>query len=148
MLTPLIICALVLALLASLFFSLLTYSLRDFVHARLAAEMERRNLSRYRNSILDHTDDYVFITATLRLIINLAILIGILRLVEATAWPREAQYLVALLIACVVTFFCSVVIPHAVSRHAPEQIIILFIPLLHVCRIIFLPTVRLHALCR
>ena len=143
MLTPFIICALVLALLASLFFSTLTYSLRDFAHARLAEKMERRNLGRYRDSFLAHIGDFVFVTATLRLIINMAILIGILRLFEGLGWPLEMQYLAALFITGVLTFICSVLVPHAVARHAPEQIIILCIPLLHVCRIVFLPAVQL-----
>ena len=143
MLTSLIICAILLALLASLFFSTLTYSLRDFVHARLAEEMDRRNLSHYRESILDHTADFIIVTATLRLIVNMAILIGILRLFANSAWPLDLQYFAALLIAGVLTFFCSVIIPHAVALHAPEQIIILCIPLLHVCRTIFLPAVHL-----
>ncbi|HEY1686320.1 MAG TPA: hemolysin family protein [Tepidisphaeraceae bacterium] len=143
MLTPFIICALVLALLASLFFSMLTYSLRDFVHARLVEEMDKRNLSRYRESIVEKSADFVFVTATLRLIINMAILIGVLRLLNNLDWSLEWQYLAALIITGVLTFFCSVMIPHAVAKHAPEQIIILFIPLLHFCRMVFLPAVRL-----
>src|ERR1700684_3054683 len=87
MLTSLIICAILLALLASLFFSTLTCSLRDFVHARLAEEMDRRNLSQYRELILDHTADFIIVTATLRLIVNMAILIGILRLFANSVWP-------------------------------------------------------------
>lgn len=143
MLTPFIICALLIALLASLFFSTLTYSLRDFVHARLIEEMERRDLTAYRDSFLGHTADFAFITTTLRLIVNMAILIGVLRLLESTQWAIEWQYLAALLITGILTFICSVVIPHAVARHAPEKIISLFIPLLHFCRIIFLPAVNL-----
>lgn len=139
----LIICAIALALIASLFFSTLSYSLRDFVHARLAEEMERRNLAQYRDSILNNVPDYVFISATIRLIVNMVVLIGVLRLFENTHLSLELQYLFALLITGVLTFFCAVLIPHAVSRHAPEQIIILFIPLLHVCRTIFSPAVGL-----
>ncbi|HWB54466.1 MAG TPA: hemolysin family protein [Tepidisphaeraceae bacterium] len=142
MLFALVICAIAIALLASLFFSTLTYSLRDFVRARLAEEMDKRNLSRYRDSIFNHTTDFVFITAMLRLIVNLAILIGVLRLFETTHLSLHAQYLAALLITGFLTLFFSVLIPHAVARHTPEEIIIPFIPLLHVCRIIFLPAAK------
>lgn len=139
MLLFLVICAILVGLVISLLFSTLTYSLRDFVRNRLAGEMDARGLSRYEHSILDHTSDLIFITATLRLIINMAILIGILGLLSGSALSIELQYLIALLVTGVLTFFCSVLVPHTIARHAPEQTIILFVPLLHVCRLIFLP---------
>jgi CBS domain containing-hemolysin-like protein len=138
-----VIISIAVALVLSLFFSTLTYSLRDFSRGRLGEEMVARGKGKYLQPTLEHTSDLVFVTAVLRLFTNMVILVCVLRMFHSTGWSLKWQYAGALAVTGVTTFCSSVMIPHALARHAPERVIVMFAPLLHALRKLSLPATQL-----
>jgi putative hemolysin len=128
---------------SSFLFSALTYSLREYSRPKLSDYLERHDLERWFDWINDHIDDLVIVTAVLRLFSNALVLVFVLHLFEPTGYDTWLQYLLALLVTGLITFFCSVTIPHAISRHAAEKFIALFIRPLYAMRLLLLPATRL-----
>ena len=115
----LVIAAIFVGALASLVFSTLTYSLRDFSRARLTDILTRRGKLEYVGPTLEHTSDLIFVTAVFRLFSNILVLIGVLRLFQERDYYSVGwQYFLSVVVTGIVTLFCSVAIPHALSRHA------------------------------
>jgi putative hemolysin len=140
----LVIAGIVAAALASLLFSMLTYSLRDFSRARLTDVLTRRGKLEYVGPTLEHTSDLIFVTAVFRLFSNILVLIGVLRLFQERAYYTIGwQYFLSVVVTGIITLFCSVIIPHALSRHAAEQIIAVFVALLHGLRAVLMPVTKL-----
>jgi CBS domain containing-hemolysin-like protein len=131
------------AALVSLVFSSLTYSLRDFSRVQLAERLERRGLSRYFDPTIANASDLILVTAVFRLLGNLLVLIGWLRLLHETGLHIGLQYALGSLGALLLTLFVSVAIPHALARHAGETLIALCIIPLHAMRSILMPIVKL-----
>jgi len=75
--------ALIISVIASQWFSTLSYALRDLSRTRLQAYLEKHHKSELFESIISHTGDLIFITAVLRLLSNLSIFIAFLRLLSA-----------------------------------------------------------------
>ena len=63
----------VLASVLSFFFSTMTYSLREFSHARLADFLGHRDADRWYDTITENTPDLVFLTAVFRQFSNILI---------------------------------------------------------------------------
>ena len=141
--TGIILLAIAVAALLSLLFSTLTYSLRDFSRAKLQDALERRGHADYLEPTVEHASDLIFVTAVGRLFANILILVGVLRLLNQTEYRLGVQYLLAVLIAGLISLFSSVAIPHAASRHAAEPAIALFIRFLHGLRLAMLPVTKL-----
>ena len=140
----LVISAIFVAVLASLLFSTLTYSLRDFARARLTDILTRRGKLDYVGPTLQHSSDLIFVTAVFRLFSNILVLIGVLRLFQERAYYGVGwQYLLSVVVTGIITLFCSVIVPHALSRHAAEQIIASFVGLLHALRAVLMPVTKL-----
>ncbi len=132
------------AALSSLVFSTLTYSLRDFSRTRLTDILTRRGKVHYVGPTLEHSSDLIFVTAVFRLFSNILVLIGVLRLFQERAYYGVGwQYFFAVVVTGIITLICSVIIPHAVSRHAAEQFIGSFIALLHGLRALLMPVTKL-----
>ncbi|HYO09220.1 MAG TPA: CNNM domain-containing protein, partial [Tepidisphaeraceae bacterium] len=141
-----LVAGIALAAAMTLFFSTLTYSLRDFSRAKLTNLLERANLSRYAGSTVENASDLIFVTAVGRLFANILALIGVLRLLHDTAFSLGAQYLLAVLITAAIHLMFSVTIPHVIARHAAEPVIATFIRFLHGLRLAMLPVTKLmHA---
>jgi putative hemolysin len=139
----LIIFAIAVAALLSLLFSTLTYSLRDFSRARLNEELEKRGKAGYLQTTVEHASDLIFVTAVFRLVANILVLVGVLRLLNETRYPLGVQYLLAVFIAGVICLFTSVALPHSISRHAAEPTVAVFIRFLHGLRLTLLPVTKL-----
>jgi CBS domain containing-hemolysin-like protein len=140
----LIILGITIAVAGSLLFSTLTYSLRDFSRARLTDTLTRRGKLEYVGPTLEHTNDLIFVTAVFRLFSNILVLVGVLLIFyERTHYAVGWRYFLSILITGVITLFCSVIIPHALSRHAAEQITASFVGLLHGLRAILMPVTKL-----
>jgi putative hemolysin len=139
----LVIAAVAAATLLSLFFSTLTYSLRDFSRARLESSLERRNKLEYLEPTVEHASDLIFLTAVGRLLANILILIGVLQLLNFTHYGLGVKYLLAVAITAVIHLFFSVAIPHALSRHAAEPVIAVFIRFLNGVRLAAWPVTKL-----
>ena len=67
---------------ASLFFSILSYALRDFSRARLGDYLDVHGKSRLLEPIVEQTHDLIFVTAMGRLVANVVILLCMLRVFE------------------------------------------------------------------
>jgi len=124
---------------ASLFFSILSYALRDFSRARLGDYLDVHGKSRLLEPIVEQTHDLIFVTAMGRLVANVVILLCMLRVFENPQRGWLLHYFLATLVTVVITLFCSVAIPHAVSQHASEAVIGVFGGFLLVLRIVCAP---------
>ena len=138
-----LIAGIFLAVMASLFFSTLTYSLRDFSRTRLADYLEMHDRSRWLDPTLDHRQDLTFITAAWRLLANVVILLGMLRLFSSLVLSLRLAYFLATIATLMVTLLCSVAIPHAAARYAGAKFIGAFAAFLHLLRIGMWPVIKL-----
>lgn len=111
------------AAIASLIFSSLSYSLRDFSRPRLEEWLQRHRRPACLPEILDHTPDHVLTTAVLRLLANILILVLSLALVQQLTLANWTEYLIASLFAGVICLFVAVAIPQAIARHVGEPLI-------------------------
>ena len=142
-----VIFAIAVAASMSLFFSTLTYALRDFSRARLETALDRRGKLDYLEPTVEHASDLIFVTAVGRLFSNILVLIGVLHVVDHTTDYRlGVVYLISVAMTAVIHLFCSVAIPHAISRHAAEPTIAIFIRFLHGLRLAAWPIIKvMHA---
>jgi CBS domain containing-hemolysin-like protein len=131
------------AALGSLLFGMLTYSLREFSRAKLEASLERTGRSEWLERTLDRAPDLAFVTAIVRLFCIILLLVGFLRLTAMTDLRLSIQYLIAVLLTGFISIVLSVAIPHAVARHAAEQVIGYTLPLLHGMYAVLAPAVKL-----
>jgi len=139
----LVVAGFMLAACASLLFSSLTYSLRDFSRARLSESLTRRGKAERFDSIIAQSNELIFVTAVIRLLSNILILIFILRLFHETRWQLEFQYLASVCVAIGVSLLLSVAIPNAIATHVGERLIAFFISPLQALRMIFTPITRI-----
>src|SRR4051794_1645776 len=139
----LIIAGIALAGIASLFFSTLTYSLRDFARPRLQEHMERLGHGELFDRIADHAGDLIFVTAVGRLFANILVLIFILRLFQETHHALWLQYLYGVVVSGVITLFMSVAIPHAAAKYAAEACIASVAGFLNGLRIAMSPVTKI-----
>jgi CBS domain containing-hemolysin-like protein len=137
--TVLLWAVIVLSIVASLFFSVLSYALRDFSRARLGDYLDLHGKSRLLEPLVEQTHDLIFVTAMARLVVNVVILLCMLRVFESPSRGWFVHYLLATLVTVVITLFCSVAIPHAVSQHASEGVIGVFGGFLLMLRIVCTP---------
>src|SRR5687767_2525735 len=139
----LVIAWIVAAAVLSLFFSSLTYSLRDFSRARLGDVLEKKGLTEYLETTLEHANDLIFVTAVGRLLANILAVIGVLRLLHEFHLALWAQYVLTIVFAAMIHVVFSVAFPHAISRHASASTIAAFIRFLHGLRLAMLPVTSL-----
>jgi CBS domain containing-hemolysin-like protein len=133
----------VLSILASLFFSVLSYALRDFSRARLGDYLDLHGKSRLLEPIVEHTSDLIFVTAMARLVMNVVILLCMLRVFDSGQRGWYVHYLLATLVTVVVTLLASVAIPHAAAEHAPEVMVGVFARPLLLLRVVLTPVTKI-----
>ncbi len=138
----LLVIAIGVATLLVLFFSSLTYSLRDFSRAKLTDLLEKSGQSRYLEPTLANASDLIFVTAVGRLLANILVLIGVLRMLHDRDLPLGVQYLLAVIITLIISLIASVMIPHAIARHAAEPTVVTFIRFLHGMRLAMFPVTK------
>jgi CBS domain containing-hemolysin-like protein len=140
--TVLLWAVIVLSIVASLFFSVLSYALRDFSRARLGDYLDLHGKSRLLEPLVEQTHDLIFVTAMARLVANVVILLCMLRVFENAQRGWLVHYFLATLVTVVITLFCSVAIPHAVSQHASEAVIGVFGGFLLLMRFVCAPVTK------
>ncbi len=139
----LLVGGLVIATLASLLFSSLTYSLRDFSRARLEEFLERRGtVGSWLQATLEYAGDLIFVTAVGRLFANILILVFVLRLFHDTGYPLAVQYGLSVAITGVISLLCSVAVPHAIAEYYAEPLIGTFAAPLHALRWVLAPLAK------
>ena len=127
----------------SLFFATLTFALRDLSRPKLEIQLKRRNMvERWLEKTLAVRDDLAFVTAVLRLIANILLLVGVLHFLLTLGWPEWARYLGAVTITGVITLLASVALPHALAQHAGEALVASQVRLLHALRLVMRPVTR------
>jgi putative hemolysin len=133
----------VIASLLSLFFSTLTYSLRDFSRVRLEEFLEKRGKKEWFEPTITHVNDLIYVTALCRLLANTCVLIAFLLAFRFEGTSITLQYTLSMIASMIVCLFCSVAIPHALARHGAENVIGVFAPIAHAIRWAFLPLTKL-----
>lgn len=133
----------VVAAVGSLFFSALTYALRDFSRGRMSDFLRRHRRQRWIDSILDHDADLIFVTAIGRQVATILLWISMFAAVEDSPHGTLFRYLVMVVVAGIISLLFSVVIPHALARWAAEPIIGVFAPFLHALRLGLAPLTKL-----
>jgi CBS domain containing-hemolysin-like protein len=137
------VCAIAAAALASLLVSTLTYALRDFSRPRLEEYLQARGGAEWYERTIAVHQDLIFVTATVRLLANIFVLLGVLHLLTYWQIPRWVQYMLAVATSGMLMLFCSVAIPHALAQHAGEKLIGSHVRFLHVLRVALHPVTRL-----
>lgn len=140
-----LILAIVLAAALSLWFSTLTYSLRDFSRARLEEYLDRRGKLDYLEPTIEHANELIFATAVWRMLANLAILMCLLSLFQRLLRQPLAEYGSAAAVTAVLTLLVSVAIPTALAKHAASTIVGAFVGPVHLLRWLMTPVTRLMA---
>ena len=138
-----LIVAVFVATVLALFFSAATYALRDFSRAKLTDLLEKAGRPAYAQPTIDHANDLIFVTAVGRLLANILVLVGVLRLMHDRGMPLGLQYLLAVLITAGIHLLFSVALPHAIARHAAEPTIATFVRFLHGMRLAMIPVTKL-----
>lgn len=129
----------ILAGLLSGFFSAAHQALLDFSPSRLADLLRERNLTR-RGRILDRLDDLLLLTAALRAVLNLTVLVMMLAyFAPPTQQHGWGDFAAAFLAAGAIIVVLTVAIPISWARHAAEPLLLSALPVLHACRNILWP---------
>ncbi|MGD0463257.1 MAG: hemolysin family protein [Tepidisphaeraceae bacterium] len=132
-----------LASLLSLFFSSMTYSLREYSRPRLAEFLGRRDSDKWFEPITENTPDLTFLTAIFRQFSNILIWVLVFASFEQTHYGPLIRYTMTILVAGVIAVFLAVTIPHAAARYAAAELVGFFAPVLHGLRLTFSPLSKL-----
>jgi CBS domain containing-hemolysin-like protein len=131
----------------ALFFSTLSFALRDFSRIRLAQALQRLGRANRLDPTMDYARDLIFVTAVARLFSNIMVLIFAVALFRESSVGLAMQYVLSVLTAGVITLLSSVAVPLAAARYAGEFWIALFIDLLHFMRVVLSPITKIsHAI--
>src|ERR1700722_17552451 len=102
----------------SLFFSTLTYSLREFSRQRLAEYLGQHDGDKWFEPLTDQTGDLTFLTAVGRQFSNILIWASTFASFEHTQYPGYVRYGATIIVAGVIAVFCSITIPQGAARYA------------------------------
>jgi len=127
----------------SLFFSSLTYALRELSRTELADYLGRHNADHWFEPLTDYAADLVFLTAVGRQLCNAVIFMATFAAFENLAANVWLRYLGSLLVVSVIAIFMSLIIPQAIARYAATPLVGCCAPLLHVLRKVLSPMTHL-----
>jgi putative hemolysin len=140
------VATLILMPLVTVLVSALTYALRDLSKVRLAEELGKRSKDHWYEPTLQHAKDLSFITGALRMLCNLLVLLALIdlfRRMRGTSESDGVEYFCAVLAASFILVLTSLALPRALATHMGEELIALFVVLLHRVRAAFLPITAL-----
>jgi CBS domain containing-hemolysin-like protein len=137
---------LLLASVFTLFFSILTYSLRDFSRTRLAEYLGKHNGDKWFEPITRNADDLIFLTAFGRLFSNIAVCVQTFICFDQFQFSTFLRNTLMVFVAGFIATFCSITIPQAAAKYGGPEFIGFFAPILSLLRILLFPFTRLaHA---
>ena len=119
-----------LAALASFFFTAANYALFDYSRSKLAEVLESRGHPEWMDRFEARRDELLLSTSLLRTAMNLIIFVAMLWLFRAPGLEWWGQTLLALLAAAVVVSIFGVAIPISWARHSAEPFLAYTLPLL------------------
>jgi CBS domain containing-hemolysin-like protein len=131
------------AAIVALFFSTISFALRDFSRVKLTHALQKLGKSDRLQPTLDYARDLIFVTSVARLFSNILVLIFTLAMIQDTHFGILWQYVLGIIIAGIVTLLSSVAIPLAAARYAGETLIAFFIEPLHALRIVLMPVTKI-----
>lgn len=131
--------ALFLAAAGTLFFSTLTYALRDISRTRLADYLHRHHRSHRLDATIEHIGELVFVTAVGRLLANTMIVLASVWICQPTIGRTAMRDAAIFALAAIVTLFFSVAIPQAITTYAGDAVVGASAGLLHVLRVVLTP---------
>lgn len=140
---PLIILIIVAGLSGAGVFATLTYSIRDFSRPRVADVLAKRGMSQWLEPTVHYASELAFLTATVRLLCNLVVFIGMIAVCRHHGWPEWVEYVSATGASAVLTILFSVTLPHAIAFHFGDQVIALFARPLNSLRVMSRPLTKL-----
>lgn len=139
------VAAIVVAAAGSLFFSTLTYSLREMSRTRLADYLARRRRSHLLEPTIGHLNELIFATAVARMLSNTLIALASVWICQATLREIAMRDVAIFFLAAAVTLVFSVAFPQAITRYAGDSFLASSIGALHLLRLVFKPlTAVLH----
>lgn len=132
----------------SCLFAACNYALRTFNHIRMEEELARRGRGAEMTHAFDRLGRLILATATLRILLNVAVILAIVRLVGGRSLPGgPARLVVGGVVAFAVVLVFSVAIPNAWARYAGERLLVSTLGLLHIVTPLLAPiTGLLHGL--
>jgi len=123
----------------SLYFSSITYALRDFSRAKLADWLGRHNRDQWFETLTEQTEQYVFVTAVCRQMAILLIWLSIFAGLEMTNHGPALRYAAAVAVAAVVSLFFTIAFPLVIAKYMAEPLIGASAPVLHGLRRVMSP---------
>jgi putative hemolysin len=133
----------VIAALSALFFSTLSFALRDFSRIRLGQKLEKLGRSNQFDRTLEYARDLIFVTSVVRLFSNIMVLVCTMTVFRETELRIAWQTVFSVIISGIISLLTSVAIPLAAARYAGESWIALFIHVLHGLRVLMLPVTKI-----
>ena len=130
------------ASLATLFFSTLTYTLRDYSRARLDQHLRRRGREAWLEPTVGHDTELVYITAAGRALANVLLVILTVLLFQGHPRNHWARFSLIVLVSALLNLIFSVAVPTALARYAGEPLLASCVRPLHALRIAMLPLIR------
>jgi len=132
----------VLAAVASLYFSTLALALRDFSKSKLADYLGQHDGDKWFEVLTEKTEQCAFSAAVCALLANIVIWISLLAAFEASGMGMAGPYGAALVLGSVLSLLFAVAVPHAVAKYAAETLIGSSAPLIVGLRLVLWPLVK------
>ena len=130
----LIVAVVILAAIASLAISTLTYALRDLSRGKLVSAFERRHADRWLVPTLDRGEELKFVTAALRQAVNIVLWLLLFIAFDRPDRGIGFRFGWPVLIAIPLTLTVSVALPTALAKVASAELIAISAPVLHAIR--------------
>jgi putative hemolysin len=137
---------LALTALVSLYFSAMTYALRDFSRARLEDALNKYKRQEWLEEITEHKGDLIFVTAVMRLLANLGLILLPVFLFDRHIQATWVPYVAGAAVAGVLGLIFSVAIPTALAQYLGEELIAMSVHPLRAMRAAGWPLIRVMVL--
>ena len=123
----------------SCLFGACSSALRTFNHLRLEEELARRGRSHWLAATLDRLPRLTLSTATLRILFNILVILGMAHLLNALADNWGLYLATTGLLVFVTILVFSVAIPNAWAKYAGERLLAGMLPVLFVLNVLLSP---------
>ena len=134
------------ATIAGCYFAACSAALRSFSRSKLSDLLKESGKSQKLEPFLERTSELVLITSTMRVGLNLVVLLCILSLFESVFEAGEQQllkYVVSFAVAALVISVFAVAIPVSMARYQAERLLVRTMPLLNISVAVFRPLASL-----
>ena len=138
------------ATIAGCYFAACSAALRSFSRSKLSDLLEEGGKSQKLEPFLERTSELVLITSTMRVGLNLVVLLCILSLFESlfesvfeAGEQQLLKYVVSFAVAALVISVFAVAIPVSMARYQAERLLVRTMPLLNISVAVFRPLASL-----